>query len=291
MKRSETESFIYSIARKSLNGIGRFHRNLTRRFRILPDFIIIGAQRCGTTSLHRYLEQHPCISPVPIKEIHFFDFHYPKGTLWYRSFFPTSLYRQLITRWAKQRHAVGEASPYYFFHPLVPERVFCMLPNVKLIVLLRDPAERAFSHYHHEVKMGCEDATFEEALELEEKRLEGEKEKVLADGAYLSYALLHYSYLARGIYIDQLKAWRAFFPKEQLLVLKSEDLYTNASDVFSSVLDFLDLPDWMPARFPSFNKGDRPDMDTGIRKQLMEYYRPHNEALYRYLGQRFAWEE
>src|SRR5439155_957892 len=122
----------------------------------------------------------------------------------------------------------GEASPYYLFHPRVPKRVRELLPSVKLIVLLRNPCDRAYSHYHHEVRLGVEALPFEAAIEREGERLRGEPEKLLASDTYYSFNHQHYSYLARGVYIDQLLAWRGdLFPKEQLLILRSEDPYAN----------------------------------------------------------------
>ncbi|HEY9295730.1 MAG TPA: sulfotransferase domain-containing protein, partial [Phormidium sp.] len=162
-----------------------------------PDFIIIGAQKCGTTSLYEYLIQHPQILAASKKEVHFFDLNFAKGVDWYRQQFkPVS-----------QKSITGEASPYYIFHPLVPQRIYQLFPQVKLIVLLRNPVERAISHYYHEVRLGFEDLGLEDAIAQEPARLEGETAKILADETYYSYNHQHYTYLSRGVYVEQLNNW------------------------------------------------------------------------------------
>ncbi len=118
------------------------YRRLTSGSRRLPDFIILGAQRAGTSSLYYYLSQHPQILPAVRKELHFFDDHYRRGLGWYRSQFPTRGARGTIT---------GEATPYYLSHPHAPARIQRLLPQARLIVLLRNPVERAISHYFFEV--------------------------------------------------------------------------------------------------------------------------------------------
>ena len=104
--------------------------------RRLPDFLIIGAQKCGTSSMFAYLNQHPQMKLPDVKEIHFFDLNYSNGLDWYTSHFPpASLSHRMVT---------GEASPYYLFHPHVPERVRLHCPDVKLVVMLRNPVDRAY---------------------------------------------------------------------------------------------------------------------------------------------------
>ena len=119
-----------------------------------PNFLIIGAQRCGTTSLYNYLIQHPQIVPSSKKEVHFFDLNFHLGQSWYEKHFP-EVSDNILT---------GEASPYYIFHPLCPKRIFDYDPSVKLIVILRNPIDRAYSHYRHIVRLGHEPLKFEDAL-------------------------------------------------------------------------------------------------------------------------------
>src|SRR4051812_32044238 len=205
----------------------------------LPDFIIIGSQKCGTTFLYDELAKHTCVAPAITKEIHFFDFNFNRGTDWYRACFA-----QLRHQAHGQARITGEASPYYIFHPLVAQRIASVAPQAKLIALLRNPVNRAYSHYQHELRLGFERLPFDQALEREQARLRGEAERMQADASYQSFTHAHYGYLTRGIYIDQLKRWRDLFPDHQLLILRSEDLYRNTPETIGRVLEFLGLPDW-----------------------------------------------
>lgn len=213
----------------------------------LPDFVIIGAQKGGTTSLYRLLSQHPCVRPAVRKELHYFSLYFDRDVGWYRSCFPAP--RQ-ENGWST---ITGEASPYYLFHPHAPKRIAETVPRVRLIALLRNPVDRAYSHYNHEITMvsrlfgsGVEPLTFEEAVELEELRLRGERDKMLEDERYINFNHQHFSYLSRGIYVDQLAHWSEFFGDEQMLLLKSEDFFGHTSETLKLVLGFLGLPEWEP---------------------------------------------
>jgi hypothetical protein len=264
---------------------------MTQRLRILPDFIIIGAQRCGTTSLYGYLDAHPDVAPASVKEIHYFDLHFRRGASWYRSFFPLMIHRHYAARRRRRPFATGEASPYYIFHPRAAERVFATVPSAKLILMLRNPVDRAYSQYCHEVREGFEDApTFSEALDREAQRLEGERERLLAEDGYVSYSHLHHSYRARGVYVDQIRTWRRFFPRERILILKSEEFFLEPRAVLERVQVFLGLPERRLERDEHRNRIDYPEMDSGVRGRLAEYFRPHNQELYRYLDMDFGWD-
>ena len=155
----------------------------------LPDYLVIGAQKAGTTSLYRYMISHPMIRPASDKQVHYFDFNYDKPFDWYRSQFPAGSGNGLVT---------GEATPYYIFHPDAARRVRLVLPDVKIVALLRNPIDRACSHYMHEIKNGTESLSFEDAVEAEEGRLRGEEDKICEGVNYYSYNHVKFSYLARG---------------------------------------------------------------------------------------------
>jgi hypothetical protein len=256
---------------------------------MLPQFVIIGAQKCGTSSLYRYLNEHPAVAPAAGKEVHYFDLHFRRGPRWYRAHFPTVLYSEFFRVRTGQRLMTGEASPYYMFHPRVPERIKTLLPAVKLIALLRDPVERALSAFHHQVRRGSEPLPFIEAIEQEPHRLAGEVEKLTRDDTYRSHAHRHHSYLARGIYADQLEAWMRVFPREQILVIRSEDFFERPAGIVAGVLSFLGLPPFHAQKFQRFNVGDYPQMDSAVRTRLTRYFAPHNDRLYRLLGRDFGW--
>lgn len=185
----------------------------------------------------------------------------------------------------------GEATPYYLFHPMVPQRMYNVLPNAKLIILLRNPVDRAFSHYKHEVRRGNESLSFEEALKKEEVRLDGELKKIRENKEYQSINHQSHSYLSRGIYINQIKRWFNFFSGNQILILKSEDLFNNPSETYKRVLGFLGLRKFDLPDFKNFNYDPKKEsMNPDTRKRLIEFFKPHNRRLYEYLGVDFRWE-
>jgi len=249
----------------------------------LPDFIIIGSQKCGTTFLYDELAKHPRVAPAITKEIHFFDFNFQRGIDWYRACFARPRRPE-----HGQARISGEASPYYIFHPLVARRIAEVAPQAKLIALLRNPVNRAYSHYQHEVRLGFERLPFDQALEREQERLRGEAERMQADPSYQSFTHAHYGYLTRGIYVDQLKRWRDLFPDSQLLILRSEDLYRDTPEMIGRVLEFLGLPDG-GAREYRKKTSAYPKMDAATRSRLIRFFEPHNQRLADYLGTDFAW--
>ena len=259
-------------------------RILTAPLRSSPDFLIVGAQKGGTTSLYSILSQHPSVDEAWKKEIHYFDLRYSRGWPWYRAHFPTRApFNRSGRRWA------GEATPYYLFHPHVPRRVRDQLPDVKLIALLRDPVARAYSHYNHLVRLGHESLSFEEAVRQEGERLGDAMGELMRDEWAYSPELRNYSYLARGRYAEQLERWWAMFPREQLLVLKSEDFYQNPEAVFPRVLDFIGLPQWSPGTFREYNAGSYEQMTPALERWLRDHFEPHNQRLYGLLGEDWGW--
>jgi hypothetical protein len=282
-----------NIARPATKNL---YRTATSSLRTLPDFLIIGAQKGGTTSLYLYLNEHPNIGGAVIKEVSFFDKNYQLGLSWYRAQFPTPL-RKLYTRdIRKQNYIVGEASPGYLIYPHAPERIAKTLPRVKLIALLRNPVERAYSQYRHNVSRGYEELSFADAIEAEEERTRAEKVKVLSNTNYNSTAFFRFSYLARGIYVDQLKHWLDFFPREQLLMLKSEDLNSEPTEIFKQTLAFLNvpvlIPDSLQKEFKHYNTSENAvasKIDPAMRERLVAYFAPHNARLYELVGRDFGW--
>jgi hypothetical protein len=272
-----------------LKGVAKAPRVMTARIRLLPDFLIIGAQRCGTTSLQRYLIQHPCVAPSFRKEVHFFDRNLQKGIAWYRAHFPSLPYKYFVTRILRRRFLTGEASAAYLFYPHAPKKIFETVPRVKLIVLLRNPVDRAYSHYQHEVSLKYETLPFDQAIERETERLRGEREKMLADQSYDSYPYRHYSYLSRGVYAEQLVNWKKLFPNEQMLILRSEDFFAEPAKIFQKVLSFLELPPYDLREYKPYNARVYSTMNDGIRRRLIDYFEPHNHRLRELTGQNFTW--
>ena len=291
LKRMEMKS----VTDTSMSGIAKMYRGLTVPIRLLPDFLIIGTQRGGTTSLYNYLIARPGVGPAMVKELHFFDKNFNKGLLWYRAHFPSSIQKYSYQFTHKQSFVTGEASAYYLFHPHVPKRVAKLLPHVKLIAMLRNPVDRAYSQYNFEVDLGRETLPFEDAIEREEERISKEKEKMLADESYVSFDYSRYSYLSRGIYADQLQTWMSLFPKKQFLMLKSEDFYADPVNALEQTSKFLNLPKLethekqRKYRQHNYNTTPYPKMNPDTRKRLIEYFEPHNERLYDLLGVNLDW--
>jgi hypothetical protein len=272
-------------------GLRRSLGIFTGSLRLLPDFIIIGAQRSGTTSLYKYLSQHPEIHPSFPKEINYFSNYYRKGINWYRSHFPLSVWKRRVEGNGKQKFITGEATPYYLSHPHAPQRAYSVVPHARLIILLRNPVERAYSHFNHEVRMRTESLSFEQALNKEEERLSQEVGKLLSDEDHRSFNYQHYSYLSRGVYIDQIQAWRRYFIPESILILSSEEFYSEPSKTLSRAIEFFELSSWHLENFKKYNSSPYQKMDSNIRKRLAAYYKPHNKRLYEYLDVDLGWEK
>jgi len=302
------------IIRNSLKKSHWLTRRTTSSVRLLPQFIIFGAARSGTTSLYKYLTSHPNIAPSMTKEVMFFDLKFHRGLQWYQAHFPSKLqkfyHRKLMT---------GEASPSYLHHPLAPSRIKAILPQVKLIILLRNPIDRAYSHYYYAVRAGRESLPFEIAVKQQmAERACFEQEQVLAAEEKYHQRIYHpHAYLSKGIYVDHLKRWFECFSQQphqmqlakqpqQILVLQSEEFYREPAKVLQRTLEFLEMPQWSPTDYQKYNQAGHHFalsaarksasvkyelMVPSIRQELIEYFRPYNERLYEFLGTDFGWEQ
>jgi len=276
---------VRKVLRAGVRGYGR----ATVPLRPLPDFLIIGAQKAATTALYAYLRWHPGITGPSFKEVSFFDRHYVRGETWYRAHLPASPRLWL----AKLRHGswplVGEASPSYLFHPLAPERVASLMPAAKLIAVLRNPVDRAFSHYQHEVALGREELSFEEALDQEDARMQGELERMVRDPEYFSHAWWSYTYAARGRYADQLERWFAAFPRDQVLVLISEELLQEPAENYARTLDFLGAGRHELSSFPRIFARKYDEMSPATRERLENDFAEPNRRLAELLSRDLPW--
>lgn len=245
----------------------------------LPACLIIGAQKAGTTSLASYLAAHPCVVSPSFKEVHFFDLNYTRGIEWYRSHFPVGARRRLRSLLRSQRLRASDATPYYMLHPRAASRASQLIPAARLIVLLRDPVDRAYSHYHHEVRLGKEFLAFEEAIAAEPSRIAGEVQRLETEPSYEGFNYQHFTYLERGIYSAQIRRWLNCFRPEQFLILSSEQFFEDPAGEYRKVLNFLGLPAWQLPAYPAEHVGTYPRMSGAIRHRLLEYYAPHNRTL------------
>jgi hypothetical protein len=256
----------------------------------LPDFLVIGVGKGGTTYLYHLLVQHPLVERASSKEVHFFnDDYYIEGVEWYRQCFPTP-------RWKDGRMTItGEASPHIAY-PLAPERAAEVVPEARLIALLRNPVDRAYSDYQQSLRRGRVTRTFEEVIEKEKALLLGapesgeEREEYLDKARESSESWIQALY--KGIYVEHLARWAEHFDREQMLILKSEDFFARPQEVLQQVFRFLDLPEWEPdpSEFERKRNTRRYEkMDPETRRSLEEYFEPHNQRLYDFLGRDLGW--
>lgn len=279
-----TKRAVLSLSR----GVGR----LTATSRLLPGFLIVGAQRCGTTSLYRALAQHPLLlKPVLHKGAHYFDAAYDRGLPWYRGHFPLTARAARLQRRHGGHPLAFESSPYYLFHPLAGERIARDLPGVKLIVLVRDPVERAHSAHAHELARGFErEPDFERALALEETRLLGAEQLLREEPHARHHAHRHHAYLARGRYAEQLDRLEPLFGRDRLLVLDSHRFFTQPERLYQRVLDFLDVPRMGDPVFERHNSRPRTAaLSDATRRMLGDHFAAQDARLVRWLGGAPSW--
>ena len=266
------------------------YRIVTNQIRVLPDFVVIGSSKSGTTSLHYYLIQHPSI--IAERNVHFFEYIHTNSIEWYRAHFPTKAYKNFKKIIRKEKLIVGEQTATYLFHPLVPKRIHATMPNVKLIVILRNPVDRAYSNYQHQVKEGIEKRTFEDAIKSELKRIEiskKEPEYKINNDDFNNHVI--FSYLRHGIYVDFIKAWMEFFTKDQFLILPTYELDNNHVKFLKQVFNYLNVPNFKIKSLERQNVGEYKKLDKSTRQFLIDYYRSHNERLFKLLGKKFDWDQ
>lgn len=288
--KDQTPRAVLDVANTATRSFGV----MTAPWRPGPDFFIVGTKRGGTTSLWNWLDRHPQVlsmfpKPRGLKSTEFFFHREAKSPGWYHSHFHTHAYRSLIGR---SRGVVlnGEASPYYMYGPHIPRQMAATAPEARIIVLLRNPVDRAYSHFQERRQQGVESHEFGDALAREESRIASARCRAWEDPGYYAEALDHFGYRDRGVYLPQLQRLHAVYPREQMLVLRSEDLYASSQSTFDETCDFLGIARHELRRPRRHNEIKRAPMDSGVRAALAEFYRPHNQALESYLGRSLGWD-
>ncbi|MEM1368219.1 MAG: sulfotransferase domain-containing protein [Cyanobacteria bacterium P01_H01_bin.15] len=271
--------------------IAHQYRLRTSSWRRLPDFLILGTQKGGTTSLYQYIIEHPAIISATRKEIRYF--FNPKEYLdgqtslgWYKSHFPFNW-----SPFQPQSFLTGEATPEYLYIPHTPERTAATIPQAKLIILLRDPIKRAYSQYRHNVRRNVEKLSFSDAIAREEERIGPYRERVETDPTYLKIDYNRFGYQNRGVYWRQLDRWQRCFPDEQFLILKSEDFFANPEDSVNQVFAFLGLSPLSLKEYPVNNSGNAAPLpiDAQTHQTLVDFFQPHNQKLVERLGPKFQY--
>ena len=255
-----------------------------------PRFLILGAQRSGTTFLRERLDAHPDVRMARrwrrdgrwrrTGEIHYFGRDYAFGPEWY-----ASLFRH--PRW-RPAPCFGEKSPSYLCDPVVPERVARDLPDVRMLVLLRNPAERAWSHHRLRVRTGRTTADFGRVLERELRRWhDGLGERFMADALDREVRSAWRNPIARGVYAPQLRRWWKHVPRDRFWIATTEELFSDTASTWRGLLEFLELPHHPLGELPP-----RPPwqaMPPDARERLTDFYRPHVEDLARLLDRDLGW--
>ena len=279
---------LYTLVQRSYFQFFKRHIfGITGPIRSLPDFIIIGTVRSGTTSLYYNICQHQCVLTAAYDELGFFDSNYHLGLNWYRSLFPT-LFSKWVVKQKTQFAITGEDTPFYIWNPLVAKRILKIIPNVKLIVLFRNPVDRAYSNYHLAVREGSENLSFEDAIQSELDSLKNSKIK--SDDDVKKYTIPR-SYIAKGFYADQLKIWFKLFKSEQLFITSTEYFESNANNTLNKIYDFLEIPQINLKNLEKYKVASYPHMKDETRKFLVDLYKIHNEELFRMISKEFDWNK
>jgi hypothetical protein len=252
--------------------------------RILPDFLIIGAQRSGTTSMYKYLSAHPDLAGSLRKEVEYFTQYFDRGEFWYRAHFATSLSPKLHKLMTGHPKLSFEASPNYLFFPPAAERAASAVPNASAIAILRNPIDRAYSHYLHNRRLGLEDLSFHGALLKEPERLSTGR----------SVHMLRFSYVQRGMYAAQLDRWFNHFGRDRLKVISYDDFINAPGQVMEEICGFLNVRSWTPKTFANFSypTGGAPSHEPMMpqsRSYLRSLYKDEVQKLYSLIQRDLEW--
>ena len=285
-KKVKERTFIWYFLNKSYGKLSNIKRLQKGE---LPDFIVVGAQKAGTSALFNYLVQHSSIIEPAKKEVHYFDLYYNKGINWYKHFFPSKTYKKFV-KFKTGNAITGEATPIYSYLPRCLDRIKKDLPNVKIIFVMRNPIDRAFSHYHMNLRKKRESLSFEEAIEKEKERLKYEKQNVNKIPSEELYEHYNHSYLERGEYFTQIKKIETLFPKKQILILDSEELKKDTNNQMQYVFKFLGVNSKKDLINPTINPSRYGKMEKSTREKLNRYFEPFNKKLYNHLKKDFGWK-
>ncbi len=257
---------------------------------MLPDFVIVGAGKCATTSLFSWLSEHPFVRGSARKELNYFSHLYYRGDDWYRSKFPLERDRWTFAAENGRPWLAAEASPSYFLHVWAPERLAKLLPDAKLIVQLRDPVDRAYSHYQMRRRDGQEPLdSFDAAIGAEDGRISAERERMLRDKRYSSNAVARWSYLLTSRYVEHLERWFRYFARDQFHFVELGALRRDPAGVLTGVQEFLGLPVHIPQELDPRFAFDYEPLPSAVRDRLDDYFAPYNERLYELLAIDYGW--
>lgn len=295
--RTKLKAWVMRVGSGAFRVIG----SVNATSRPMPDFLLIGTKRGGTTSLYYDLLKVPQIVTLfpsakylpkanETKGIHFFDSHYYRGIRWYRSHLPSRKSRSRAeARLGGNPVIVGEASPYYLFHPLAAERAYAAAPNAKIILLLRDPVQRTYSHWKERRRSNAEPLGFEEALQAEPSRLAGEEARLIEDPRYYSYAHEQQSYVSQSRYARSLKRWAELYGMQNILVVASEEYYADQPATVAMIADFLGVDGHSVSAGERRNVAEGESLDPTLQARLSREFAQDNADLERMIGRPLPW--
>jgi hypothetical protein len=270
-----------SLSSKYQRFVKRGLSGITSSSRVLPDFIIIGTVRSGSTSLYYNICEHPSVLPAAYDEIGFFDSNYHLGIEWYQSMFPKQKDMDKIKK--NTGFAItGEDTPFYFWKKEAIDRIFQCLPSVKIIAIFRNPVDRAYSNYNLGVRMNTEKSTFEETIDEEIEFLENNLFRDSIDRKR--------SYVTKGMYEKQIKSWFDVFPREQIHILSTEEMEQKPQETLLKIFKFLEIPEYIIKNPQKQKSAKYEKMNGRTREKLLDYYQPFNEKFFKIINQRFDWE-
>jgi len=271
--RDSLSSSYHRFVKRGLSGI-------TASSRVLPDFIISGTVRSGTTSLYYNICEHPSVLPADYDEIGFFDSNYHLGINWYRSMFPTEKEMERVKK--ETNFAItGEDTPFYFWKKEAAERILKDIPNSKIIIIFRNPVDRAYSNYHLGIRKKTEKLSFEDAIDEEMNFLEKHSFRESVDRRR--------SYLSKGFYESQIKIWFNVFPREKIHILSTEDMQKNPEKTLLKIFQFLGIPNYTLKNPQKQKSSEYKKMDDKTREILLNFYKPYNEKFFQIIQERFDW--
>ena len=261
------------------------YRMATSPFRMLPSFIIPGETKCGTTTFYRALTQHPAIAECFIKEPNNF-IKYGGTSFFCRMNYPV-LFAHILS---PGRYISGEASVEYLSKKDVPQAIFSLIPDVKFIVLLRNPVARAISDYAMMKDAGVELEDFDTVVDQSLSWLR-DKDLVRLVSVATEMDAPPLRYITKGCYSETLLPWLHVFPRDNFLFIKSENFFATSQEVLNGTFKFLGLPNYTLQQIPHLRKSRRPTpMREATLVKLYEFFQPYNVKLSEIIGAEFNWE-
>ena len=263
------------------NLLQRHIYGLTSSFRVLPDFLVIGSKRCGTTSLYEYLGQHPCIKKSSHDHIGFFDDNFHLGMGFYKSFFPT-IFEKMFFEFKNGKLLTNDVTSSYIQNSQTATKIFQTLPNTKIIAILRNPIDRAYSEYNLDLRANPDIQSFETIIQNEIDNMGNKNDDEVIKNKH---------YLKKGIYFDQLKPWFKLFPKKNILILSTEKFGKDTNNIFNIIFEFLNLENYNIENSKRMQKGTYTKLNSKTREKLLKFYKLKNNQLYDLINEKFDWDK